>query len=196
MTAGPGVDYGAAQEFWRSADPGAEWMATARFGLRPAPCGLALVEDFLNTGAQPDRFPDLLTGVPGARRWSTRAARAWLRERGIQAHAPALAGEDLSGLSDLRGAIEGLVTHRGAAVAVGDLGSVALSLSRSGELCWLPTGDGCRWWSAALCAEVLASREKGTWSRLKQCATSTCRVVFYDRTWNNRVQVHAPTCSV
>jgi hypothetical protein len=28
-----------------------EWLATTRFGLRPAAGGLALVQDFLNTGA-------------------------------------------------------------------------------------------------------------------------------------------------
>jgi hypothetical protein len=31
---------------------------------------------------------------------------------------------------------------------------------------------------------------------LKKCANSTCLVVFYDRTWDNRGYLHASTCSV
>jgi len=193
MTAEPHIDYDAGPQYWRSADPGAGWMATARFGLRPAPSGLALVQDFLNTGAQPHRFPDLLATMPGARRWSARAARVWLRERQVQVQAPVLGRDGLAGLRDLRGIVKGL-TQGAAAVSVGDLGTVTLSLSRSGELYWLPTGDGWRWWSAAVCAEILASQEKGTWSRLKQCASATCRVAFYDRSWDNSGVVHVSTC--
>jgi hypothetical protein len=194
MTAEPYIDHDAVPHYRRSTDPAAEWMATARFRLRPAPGGLALVQDFLNTGAQPQRFPDLLATAPGARRWSTRAARAWSRERQVQDKAPVLTGDSLAELRDLRGSVEGVVTHGAAPVSVIDFGGITLSMSRLGELCWLPIGDGWRWWSAAVCAEILASREKGTWSRLKQCATPTCRVAFYDRSWNNSGLVHALTC--
>ena len=169
-------------------------MATARFGLRPAPGGLALAQDLLNTGAQPHRFSDLLATMRDARRWCMRAARTWSRDRGIQVHEPVLVDGDLAGLRDLRDIVEGLVTHRAAEVSVGDLGAVTLSRSGYGELCWRPTGDGWRWWAAAVCAEVLASREKETWPRLKQCGTSGCRVAFYDRTWDSSVLLHAWTC--
>lgn len=194
MTVEPYVDHDAVSQYRRSPDPAAKWPATARFKLRPAPGGLALVQDFLNTGAQSQRFPDLLATAPGARRWSTGAARAWLRERQIGGQAPVLTGDGLAELGDLRGTVEGLVTHGAAFASVGDFGQITVSLSRLGEVCWLPTGDGWRWWSAAVGAEILASREKGTWSRLKQCATATCRVAFYDRSWNNSALLHAATC--
>lgn len=194
MTAEPYVDHDAIPQYRRSTDPVAQWMATARFKLRPAPGGLALVQDFLNIGAQPQRFPDLLATSPGARRWSVRAAQAWSRERQVQAQVPVLSGDSLAELRHLRGIVEELVTHGAAPVSIGDFGDIRLSLSRLGELCWLPTGDRWRWWSAAVGAEILASRENGTWSRLKQCATPTCRVAFYDRSWDNSGLLHAATC--
>jgi CGNR zinc finger len=194
MTAEPYVDYDAVPQYRRSTDPVAEWMATARFRLRPAPGGLALVQDFLNTRAQPHRFRDLLATASGARRWSLRAARAWSAQRRVHVQAPVLASDGLAELRDLRDAVEGLVTHGAAGASMGDVGEIRLSLSRGGELCWLPAGDGWRWWSAAVCAEILASREAGMWWRLKQCASATCRVVFYDRSWDNSGVVHASTC--
>jgi predicted RNA-binding Zn ribbon-like protein len=194
MTAEPYVDYDAVLQYRRSTDRVAQWIATARFRLRPAPSGLALVQDFLNTEAQPQCFPDLLATAPGARRWSARAARAWSRERQVEDQAPVLTGDGLAELRHLRGSVEELVTHGAAPVSVGDFGEITLSLSRIGELCWTPIGNGWRWWSAAVGAEILASREKGTWSRLKQCATPTCRVAFYDRSWNNSGLLHASAC--
>jgi predicted RNA-binding Zn ribbon-like protein len=194
MTAEPYVAFDSALQYRRSTDPVAEWMGTARFKLRAAPGGLALVQDFLNTGAQPQRFPDLLATASGARRWSTRAARAWLRERNVQVPAPVLTGHSVAALRDLRGIVEGLVARGTAPASGGDFGEITVSLSRLGELCWVPIGDGWRWWSAAVGAEILASREKETWSRLKQCATPTCRVAFYDRSWNNSGLLHTATC--
>jgi predicted RNA-binding Zn ribbon-like protein len=196
MTAAPDADRGETPQFWRPPDAEAAWMATARFGLRQAPGGLAAVQDLLNTGAQPSRFGDLLATMQGARKWSMRAALAWSRDRRVQVHEPVLVGDDLEGLRDLRGIVEGWVTHRTAADSARELGAVTLSLSRSGELGWVPAGDGWRWWAATVCAEILASREKGTWSRLKQCATPTCRVVFYDRAWDNGGLLHASACGV
>jgi hypothetical protein len=194
MTAEPYVDFDAVLQYRRLTDPVAEWVGTARFKLRAAPGGLALVQDFLNTGAQPQRFPDLLATASGARRWSTRAARAWLQERNVQVPEPVLTGDSAAALRDLRGIVEGLMARGTAPASDSDFGEITVSLSRLGELCWLPMGDGWRWWSAAVGAEILASREKETWSRLKQCATPTCRVAFYDRSWNNSGLLHAATC--
>ena len=194
MTAEPYVDFDAVPRYRRSTEPVTGWMGTARLCLRPAPGGLALVQDFLNTGSQQHGLPDLLATAPGARRWSLRAAQAWSAQRRIQVQAPVLARDGLAELRDLRAAVEGLVTCGAAGASMGDVGEIRLTLSRGGELCWLPAGDGWRWWSAAVCAEILASQEKGTWYRLKQCATATCRVAFYDRSWDNSGLVHASTC--
>jgi hypothetical protein len=47
------------------------WLATGRYGVRPAPNGLALVQDFLNTRAStltgPDMLCDNVNATPGPR---------------------------------------------------------------------------------------------------------------------------------
>lgn len=88
--------------------PKGEWPATTRFGLRPAAGGLALVQDFLNTGAEQAR--DLLADATHAEDWSTRAARAWSLERDIEAQPPVLADGDAVKLRDLRALIDALVS--------------------------------------------------------------------------------------
>ena len=195
MTAEPHVDYDVVPPYWGSTDLVTNWMGTARFNLRPAPGGLALVQDFLNTEAQPRGFSDLLATASAARRWSARAVRAWTRDREVQVREPVLTGAGVAELRRLRSIVEGLVTRGAAAVSLGDCGEITLSLSGRGELCWLPSGGGWRWWSAAVYAEILASQHHGTWFRLKQCATATCRVVFYDRSWNNSAVLHSSTCA-
>jgi hypothetical protein len=168
--------------------PKSQWSATTRFGLRPAPHGLALVEDFLNTGAEPTR--DLFADVAQAQEWSTRAVRAWSAERGIEVQAPVLNDGDDAALRTLRAGVRALVSGTDAA-ACGDLGTAGFALSGDGELRWQPTGDGWRWWAAAVCGEVLLSQYSGLWKRLKQCGSDSCRVIFYDRSWNNATALHA-----
>jgi predicted RNA-binding Zn ribbon-like protein len=170
--------------------PKGEWLATTRFGLRPAAGGLALVQDFLNTGAEQAR--DLLADATHAEDWSTRAARAWSLERDIEAQPPVLADGDAVKLRDLRALIDALVSGESPSGAGGgDLGAAAFTLSKEGELRWQPMGRGWRWWSAAICCEVLLSQHLGTWQRLKRCRNDSCGVVFYDRSWNNSAASHA-----
>jgi predicted RNA-binding Zn ribbon-like protein len=172
--------------------PVGEWLATTRFGLRPATHGLALVQDFLNTGA--GQAPDLLADARHAEDWSRRAARAWSLDRGIEAQPPVVADGDAAKLRDLRALVRALVSEESPdGAAGGDLGAAAFTLSREGKLRWQPTGRGWRWWSAAICGEVLLSQHWGTWQRLKQCRNDLCRVVFYDRSWNNSGVWHTGT---
>ena len=169
--------------------PKGEWLATTRFGLRPAAGGLALVQDFLNTGAEQAR--DLLADATHAEDWSTRAARAWSMEHDIEAQPPVLADGDAVKLRDLRALIDALVSGESPNGAGGsDLGAAAFTLSKEGELRWQPTGRAWRWWSAAICCEVLLSQHLGTWQRLKRCRNDSCGVVFYDRSWNNSAESH------
>lgn len=170
--------------------PRAHWPTTTRFGLRPAPRALAVVEDFLNTRADPAH--DLLADAPGAQEWSTRAAHAWSLERGVQVLRPELADGDDARLRDLRARVGALVRGHGViATECFDFGIAAFAVSSDGELRWQPMGYGWLWWSSVICSEVLLSQHAGTWKRLKQCRRDSCRVVFYDRSWNNSSALHA-----
>lgn len=103
------------------------------------------------------------------------------------------AGDDAE-LRQLRARVRALVSGTDAA-ACPDLGTASLALSVEGELRWWPTGDGWRWWAAAICSEVLFSRHSGAWKRLKQCGSDSCGVIFYDRSWNNATALHAGDAS-
>jgi predicted RNA-binding Zn ribbon-like protein len=188
------TDEAVLEPFLSRGTPRTEWMATRRFRLRPAASGLALVQDFLNTGAQPGRRTDLLADSARAADWSRRAARAWSAERGIEADAPVLSGSDLDRLRELRQSLRAMLSGETICL-VGDLGSVAFLPSLDGGLRWRPTGDDWRWWSAAVCSEILLSEQGATWRRLKQCRNPLCRVVFYDRSWNNSGMWHSWSCA-
>ena len=169
--------------------PKGEWLATTRFGLRPAAGGLALVQDFLNTGAQ--RARDLLADATHAEDWSTRAARAWSMERDIAALPPVLADGDAVMLRDLRALIDALVSDESPnGAGDGDLGAASSSRRNTVPVPPHPGGVRWRWWSAAICFEVLLSQHWGTWQRLKKCRNESCGVVFYDRSWNNSAASH------
>lgn len=176
-----------------SSSPRAQWPATTRFGLRPAPRALAVVEEFLNTRAEPTH--DLLADAERAQEWSTRAAHAWARERGVQVQRPELAEGDEARLRDLRARVGALISGQGVAAAdCFDFGVATFAISVEGELRWQPIGHGWLWWSSVICGEVLLSQHMGTWKRLKQCRGDSCRVVFYDRSWNNSAALHAGRC--
>jgi hypothetical protein len=100
------------------------WVATERCGVNPAPGGLALVEDLLNTHAK-ERHGDVLGDVAQANRWATSAVRAWSTQRGDDDHALSqFSDHDAGGLRDLRDAL-GMVT-------------------------WQPLGFGWQWIASAV----------------------------------------------
>jgi predicted RNA-binding Zn ribbon-like protein len=169
---------------YETIEPQPVWLGTSRFGVRPAPDGLALVQDLLNTEGSADHL-DLLRDRAHAQQWTFHAARAWLAERGVKPQQPpTLTDRDVAELGKMRRALSGAVD--GVPGRTGDrvLGTAQLVLSE-GALYWTPVGDGWRWFSAAIGGEVLASRQRGTWARLKHCANGACRAAFYDRSWNN-----------
>ena len=52
-----------------------EWSASHRYELAPAPGGLGLVQDFLNTVGIQEYGPDLLADTALAQAWVSGAAR-------------------------------------------------------------------------------------------------------------------------
>ena len=171
------------------------WPATARYGLRPAPGGLALVQDLLNTRASEEHGPDLLRDSANAQVWAAHAVRAWSAQREMYCRPPALTNHDAGRLRDLRGALERAL----AGVPLGRLdsfpGTARFTLVDAAEISWMPRGQGWRWLSGALLGEIMLSRQAGTWQRLKQCRNSACQAAFYDSSWNmSGLWHHLGTC--
>ena len=161
------------------------WSASQRYGLSPAPGGLGLVQDFLNTRGIAGYGPDLLADTALAGDWIAGAVRSWSSARGVDLPPPTLDDADLAKLRALRAGIDSLLageapSGRGAAsipasLVVSDAGAVRLE----------PSGTGWRWLASALWGEILLSQHADTWRRIKQCHNHRCGSTFYDRSKNN-----------
>jgi hypothetical protein len=161
------------------------WPASHRYGLAPAPGGLGLVQDFLNTVAIQEYGPDLLADTALAQAWVTAASETWSRVRGVDPESPALNDADLAKLRALRDTVTQLLT--GQQPDGREVGGVSASfvLSDTGEVRLAPAGSGWRWVASALWGEILLSQQADTWRRLKQCHRHGCDSTFYDRSKNN-----------
>src|SRR6185436_19287010 len=94
-----------------SADSRLSWLATRRYGFRPAPPGgLALVQDFLNTRAHADKGPDLLGDAEHANAWAANAIRNWSALRGTQPTLLVLTDDDAGRLRELRDVLDTVLT--------------------------------------------------------------------------------------
>jgi CGNR zinc finger len=161
------------------------WSASQRYKLAPAPGGLGLVQDFLNTVSIGEHGPDLLADSAHAGAWATGAVRTWAALRGLDVRAPALSDADAAKLRALRDTIAKLVageppTGRGTGGV-----SASLALSGTGEVRLEPAGSGWRWLASALWGEILLGQRDGTWRRIKRCHNPQCASTFYDRSKNN-----------
>jgi predicted RNA-binding Zn ribbon-like protein len=152
-------------------------------GVRdPAPPGLTLVQDLVNTVD--------LEGGPEA--WRTPADLAgWIRERGIEAGAADAA--TLAGALVLRETLRDVCSaHAGVDVPADALGELNALLAAAplrlvadaeGGAAVRPAEGltGLPALTAEVAAAVAGAVADGTWPRLKACAADTCRWVYYDR---------------
>lgn len=160
------------------------WYASQRYGLEPAPGGLGLVQDFLNTVRIGDYGEDLLADPALANRWTTKAVKAWSHLSGIDAAPLELSEADLAKLRALRTTIGGMVAGEPVAPD-GAPASASFVVSDSGEVRLEPVGNGWRWLASALWSEILRSQLLGEWRRVKRCRNPHCPSTFYDRSKNN-----------
>lgn len=164
------------------------WLATGRYGVRPAPAGLALVQDFLNTRASALTGPDMLREDANA--WAAHAVGAWSTQRGTVGEPPTLTSLDTAKLRDLRDALDNALAGVIDVDARHPLGTAEFTIANSSELLWTPTGRGWRWYYGAILGEMLLSQHTGTWRQLKQCPNVECCATFYDSSWNNSATWH------
>jgi predicted RNA-binding Zn ribbon-like protein len=162
-----------------------QWRASQRYELTPAPGGLGLVQDFLNTVRIQDYGPDLLADAAVAGDWAAGAVRTWATVRGLDVQPPPLGEADVAKLRALRDAIARLVAGEPQTGRTTGAASASLTLSETGEVRLEPAGTGWRWLASALWGEILLSQRDGTWRRVKQCHNPGCASTFYDRSKNN-----------
>jgi len=160
------------------------WSASERYRVRPAPAGLALVQDLSNTRAIKDYAPDLLGTRAEAERWLRAAARQWSDDRGLPVPGLEVSAADLPELRRLRAEVQGELLGDPAERSADEVG-VRLVTAVDGRVRMLPTGAGWRWLASAVRSETLLAQEAGTLPRLKLCRNDQCRSAFYDSSRNN-----------
>jgi predicted RNA-binding Zn ribbon-like protein len=168
------------------------WVATERFQARPAPAGLALVQELVNTHAVYRGGPDLLADLPSARRWLAAAARQWAAVEGLAAPETALSEPGVATLREVRAALEEMLAvpaderpEGPPAGAVRTRAPAELLRDGEGRVGIVPIGTGAGWLESAVWSEVLLAQRSGTWSRLKLCREPGCRSAFYDTSRNH-----------
>jgi len=161
------------------------WPATRRYGLTPAPGGLALVQDLINTRAIDAHGPDLLEDGAAATEWAAQAITAWSAPAGPDAPPSRLTDGDAAKLRELRATLAGLLVGADDGTDVMAHAIARLAVSAHGQVYLVPSGRGWRWLSSALWAEVLHAQWTSGWPRLKVCRNTDCASSFYDRSRNN-----------
>jgi predicted RNA-binding Zn ribbon-like protein len=175
------------------------WPATDRHGLSPAPAGLGLVQDFLNThrthpapSAKPEPAADLLADLDSAQRWIDGALQNWSQETGVPQSRVVLTEADLDKLGGLRADLTSLVraADQPHDATLLPSASVFVRVGPDGTALLEPRGDGSRRVAAIVLIETFTAQRLDTWRRLKICRNDRCAVSFYDRSRNNSAMWH------
>lgn len=173
---------------------GDDSMSTQRFGVAPAPGGLCLVQDLLNTaGMAVASAPDLLGDETAAQRWVDASLRTWGEQASQPSPRISVTGADLPALRALRDHVRGWLDGEAEDLAAHPL-TVGVAF-RHGGVTREPRGDGADAVASLVRLEMLLSSHTGTLSRLKTCRNPACGVAFYDRSRNTaRVWHDMRTC--
>lgn len=176
-----------------------QWPATQRRDLSPAPGGLALLQDLLNTRQR--KSPpeaDLLAAVDDAQAWLDAALTSWAEETGRPVRTTRVSADDLPELRNLRDELIRVVRRLPQDPGGADLlvvSNLSGRLSADGRAVFEPTGSGWRLLASAIVIEIFVSQLDDHWKRLKTCRNERCPGSFYDRSPNNSGAWHdVKTC--
>lgn len=163
--------------------------STGRLLLDPAPGGLSVVQDLLNTAGMPAGLvPDLLADPATAQTWLAASMRTWADRTGRDAPRITVTGDDLPALRELRASVRGWLTDDSAEQVTHPL--TADVSWRDGHLDHEP-GDV----ASLVLLEMLLASHTGTLRRLKTCQNPACGAAFYDQSRNcTRVWHDMKTC--
>lgn len=152
--------------------------STHRLGLEPAPDGLSVAQDLLNTAPVPTSgVPDLLEDLATARRSLEASLGLWAERTGAGVPDVTLAAPDLALLRELRDELRGWLLDP--SQGVGPTATIAVGLGHGG-VTYEPTGAGAERVAALVVAELLIASRTGRLRRLKTCANRACGAAFYD----------------
>jgi predicted RNA-binding Zn ribbon-like protein len=154
-------------------------------GREPAPAGLTLLQDFLNTTDLEEGRDDFV---------DTDGLRTWLTARGLAAEDLPIREGDRRRLVMVREALRDVIDGRDhgdinrnaldiVADAARDAG-VRVTLGPDGRAALTPAADGLDGFVARLLSDIATAQLEGTWDRLKVCPRDVCRWVFYDSSKN------------
>jgi predicted RNA-binding Zn ribbon-like protein len=161
--------------------------SSQRMGLDPAPGGLGLVQDLVNTSLfdEPQLAPDLLATLDGAQTWLGAALVAWSVATQRPAPEIILTDADLEPLRLLREQTRDALRRDNAPQDGGARAAqIELELKTDGAVAYQPVGEGWKALAGMVYAELLLAHAAGTRQRLKTCDKPSCRAAFYDRSRN------------
>ncbi|WP_030486428.1 CGNR zinc finger domain-containing protein [Micromonospora chokoriensis] len=171
------------------------WPATARYDLAPAPGGLGLVQDLLNTiSAGAPRQPDLLDELGSATEWAHDVAAQWSAATGRPAPDVTLDPAGLRALrifrEELRHGIDArlhatLESGPPERAAAPHATGATLRLDGNGSVHLDPARTGAELLVSLVLAELFAAQLSDVGRRIKTCRNPRCQVAFYDRSRNN-----------
>jgi predicted RNA-binding Zn ribbon-like protein len=165
--------------------------ATGRFGLPPAPGGLRLAQDLVNTSLSAHQGkPELdhLADLPTASAWLQQALAGWSSATGKQAPDISLQSRDLAPLRTLRERLRQSLRANAAHVpptrptGADDAASsdIRLTLDTNGRIDYRSLASGWRGVAALISIEMLLAQAAGSRPRLKTCALPACGACFHD----------------
>lgn len=170
------------------------WSALSRYGIDPAPGGLAFVQELMNTiAAGKPRQADLLADPSTAQKWLSDVLSGIAVRPEAALSGVALDTEDLERLRDFRDDLRRTVTTPDSDSAETDgrapaaLPTVSMSMhwDEAGRVQPVPRGSGWRLLASLAAIEVFKAQQDGSWSRIKTCRNPRCAVAFFDRSRNN-----------
>jgi predicted RNA-binding Zn ribbon-like protein len=164
--------------------------STTRLQLAPAPTGLRLVQDLVNTvGYATFDIPDLLADHGSATAWLKGALEGWSERTGIRPASIRLRASELEPLRRSRDRLRHWLATDGPEFPAR---TVKLTIT---ETAYLPEGDGADALLDLVYAELVIARHTGTLKRLKTCANPGCGAAFYDGSVNASRRWHdVKTC--
>ncbi|WP_422741976.1 CGNR zinc finger domain-containing protein [Mycobacterium sp. WMMD1722] len=169
--------------------------SSQRLGLPPAPGGLCLLQEVVNTEAiLPYQVPDLLADPVVAQRWLTQALRVWGEQTGQPRVNLTVNRRDLVALRRLRADLRHWLRTGDMAALEVPVKAVSVGVT-AGTPVYGPRGDGTAGLTALIGMELLLAVHAGTAERLRVCMNAECGAAFYDQSRNgSRVWHDVKTC--